>query len=152
MNKAYYYDYDTKSIKEKDVKGQVIYLTQEFNSQTVTLTASCAKLIPNDIFVDSDKKGICSWNQLSFVIDAPLDIEEKWDEYNFIPTKPIKAGDTVYVYFGWDYDCYGICIAGVFSRRLTSDEVKQLEIVVTGKSYIEQIREDLTAEIKVEEK
>ena len=151
MNKAYYYNNCTERFEKKEVQGQVVYLIDEFDAHKTTLSVSAVLLKRNEDFIAMDGGEYGQW-QKPFVIDAPLAIDEDWEEeYNLIPTKPIKAGDKVYVYFGGDGDPYGTLVLGVFSRRLNADEISKLKEFAEEYTYADSVYEKMTTEILVTE-
>lgn len=125
MNTAHFYNYDTSKMDSIEVNGQVVYLTEVFDDRAVMITVPEVSLTPNMDLISST----ASKKQMPFVINVPfnIDLEEDWTETNLIPAETLKPGDEVYVYFGNDDDPYGIRTLGVFSRKLTDEEIEKFK-------------------------
>lgn len=146
MNIAYYFAYDANKMVETEVNGQVVYLTKVFNPNTVMIEVPKISFTPNINLISSTAHK----RQMPFVVNVPFDIdlEEDWTETNLIPAETLKPGDKVYVYFGDDGDPYGIKVLGVFSRKLTEDEVKKLQNYCE-KLDIWYVKEEYTTELTI---
>lgn len=146
MNKAYSFDYDNKKMVETEVNGQVIYTTEVFDEMAVMITVPEVSFTPNMNLISSTT----NTRQMPFVVNVPfeIDVEEDWTETNLIPAETLKPGDTVYVYLGDDDDPYGIKVLGVFSRKLTEDEVKKLQNYCE-KLDIWNVKEEYTTELTI---
>lgn len=146
MNKAYYFAYDAKKIAETEVNGQVVYLTEVFDDRAVMITVPEISFTPNMDLISST----ASKRQIPFVINVPfnIDLEEDWTETNLIPAETLKPGDKVYVYLGDDDDPYGIRTLGVFSRKLTDEEIEKFKICCKA-IEIWNIKEEYTTELTI---
>ena len=152
--KAYYFD-DYDKMCEVETKGQVVYLVEDFDAYTTTLSVRSVVLTPDIDFVTMTGGEHGQW-QKPFVIDVPLCVNEDWTEIDFLPEskymppRMLNPGDKIYVYIGGDGDCYGDEILGVFSRKLKPEEIEKLKKYCEEKTWIQYVYEDMTVETILE--
>ncbi len=140
-----FYNQYTESLEEKETKGQAVYIEESFDACKTLYSVEKVRLAPDREFV-TVTGGIRGQWQRACVINALLSVDEDWEEKYVIPPEKVKKGDTVYAYIGGDGDCYGDGIVGVFTRKLTDEEIKFIEKIFSEEdlTWLEYVYEEPT--------
>ena len=136
MSKVRFINHCSDTIDTLEVKGQAVYVEESFDAFTTTIGVEKVSFNLDEDFTTITGGDHGQW-QRPFVINAPFDVDEDWTEKYIIPICECKQGVTVYVYLGGDGDPYGDCIVGIFTRKLTEEELSIIEN--DEDSYIDEV-------------